>query len=309
MIRTSSHPRPADGPSFRARVAPSVESTALREILFPSDLSPASDRAFDHARLLAEQFNARLVLYHAIEVEGVEDLAEPPEPAREIWRRVELAAHEQLAHRSVHTSVAADIRVERTTSVPKALVAFVQAQKPDLTVMATHGRSGIARFMLGSIAERLLQEARTPLLCVREPEHGTALSYRRILVPTDLSLASRGAFPLAGLLARAFGAEVLALHAVDLRARGTSGVTAAIESLVPSEEALLRFLQPELAGVRVLPRVRLGAAGDSITHTAREERADVIVMSTRGRDSLADRAFGSQTERVVRTAPCPVLVA
>jgi nucleotide-binding universal stress UspA family protein len=250
-----------------------------------------------------------MVLYHAIEVDGVGDLAEPPQPAAELWRRVETAAYRHLLHGAATSPVASDIRVERTTSVSDAVVAFVKAQRPDLTVMATHGRGAIAHFMLGSIAERVLREARTPLLCVREPEHGAALPYRRILVPTDLSPASRRAFPLAGLLARAFGAEVLALHAVDVHARTTWGVTELMESLVPSEEALFRFLQPDFAGVRVLPRVLLGVAGDSITRTAREERADLIVMSTRGHDSLADRVFGSQAERVVRTASCPVLVA
>jgi nucleotide-binding universal stress UspA family protein len=293
----------------RKRAAPIREPDTLREILFPSDLSAASDRAFDHARLLAEQFDARLVLYHAIEVDSAADLGDPPQPARELWRRVELAAHEHLSHRSAQAPVASDIRIERTRSVPRAVVAFVRAQRPDLTVMATHGRGGIASFVLGSIAERVLREAQAPLLCVRASEHGTALRYRRILVPTDLSPDSRLAFPLAALLARAFGADVLALHAVDLHARATAGVTDAMESMVPSEEALLRFLRPDFAGVRVLPRVQLGGAGDAITRMAHEERVDLIVMSTRGQDSFSDRVFGTQTERVVRTASCPVLVA
>jgi nucleotide-binding universal stress UspA family protein len=293
----------------RKRAAPIREPDTLHEILFPSDLSPASDRAFDHARLLAEQFDSRLVLYHAIEVDSAADLGDPPQPARELWRRVELAAHEHLSHRSAQASVASEIRIERTRSVPRAVVGFVQAQRPDLTVMATHGRGGLASFVLGSIAERVLRVSRTPLLCVRAPEHGTALRYRRLLVPTDLSPASRHAFPLAVLLARAFGAEVLALHAVDLHARVTSGVTDVMERMVPSEEALLRFFQPDFAGVRVLPRVQLGGAGDAITRLAHDERVDLIVMSTKGQDSFADRVFGTHAERVVRTASCPVLVA
>lgn len=295
--------------SSRKATAPGLGPQFLREIFFPSDLSPASDRAFDHARLLAEQFNARLTLYHAIEIESPGDLEGRAQPARELRRRLELAAHEHLAHGAARICVPSEIRIERTASVPQSLIAFVQAHKPDLTVMATHGRGGVAHFMLGSIAERVLLEARSPLLCVRALEHGMALPYRRILVPTDMSSASRRAFPLAGLLARSFGAEVLALHAVDVRAKTTAGVTDLMESLVPSEEALFSFFQTDFAGVRVLPRVLLGVAGDSITRTAREERCDLIVMSTNGHDSLADRLFGSQTERVVRTASCPVLVA
>jgi nucleotide-binding universal stress UspA family protein len=82
-----------------------------------------------------------------------------------------------------------------------------------------------------------------------------------------------------------------------------------MESRVPSEEALLRFLEPDFTGLRVLPRVLIGAAWEGIIETARAERADVIVMSTHGHDSLSDRVLGSHAERVVRSAPCPVIVA
>ena len=78
--------------------------------------------------------------------------------------------------------------------------------------MATHGRDGLAHLFLGSVTEMAIQHGRSPVLCVREPAHGVALPYRRILVPTDLSEASRRAFPLAAQLARAFDAEVVGVH-------------------------------------------------------------------------------------------------
>jgi universal stress protein A len=58
----------------------------------------------------------------------------------------------------------------------------------------------------------------------------------------------------------------------------------------------------------VTPRVLLGAAWNAIVETARAERVDLIVMSTHGHDSLSDRLIGSHAERVVRHAPCPVLI-
>jgi nucleotide-binding universal stress UspA family protein len=177
--------------------------------------------------------------------------------------------------------------------------------------MSTHGRDGIARLVLGSTAEMVVQFGRAPVLCVREPEHGAALPYRRILVPTDLSEASRRAFRIAAGLAKSFGAEVIALHVARPplgAAASTAGVTYAVEEQVPSEEQLKAFLMPEFLGQRLLPRVEMGSAWDRINETARAERADVIVMSTHGRDSLADRVMGSHTNRVVRHASCPVLV-
>jgi nucleotide-binding universal stress UspA family protein len=65
---------------------------------------------------------------------------------------------------------------------------------------------------------------------------------------------------------------------------------------------------PEFYGLRIVPRLFVGAAWDRIVESARVERADLIVMSTHGRDSLADRVLGSHAERVLRHAPCPVLV-
>ena len=70
-----------------------------------------------------------------------------------------------------------------------------------------------------------MQHAFRSILCLREPDHGPALPYRRILVPTDLSLASCLAFPMAALFARTFSAEVVALHVVPAATfRSLSGV-------------------------------------------------------------------------------------
>jgi nucleotide-binding universal stress UspA family protein len=285
---------------------PPLSPDGLREILYASDLSSASDRAFDHARLLAESFNAHLVLYHALE------LGAPPPPGsaeHELKRRVERAAREHLERRAAASTARTDVHVEPTDSAARALLAFIHGARPDLTVMSTHGRQGVARLVLGSMTETVLENVSGPTLCVREPEHGSALPYRRILVPTDMSAASRRAFPVAAMLARAFGAQVLALHAAHIRSgRSTWGITTSVDDALPSEAAVVDFLGSDFEGVRVQPRAELGCAWDCITRLAAEEHADVIVMSTHGVDSVADRFLGSHAERVVRQAPCPVLV-
>lgn len=284
---------------------PANKSVALREILFPSDLSAESARAFEYARLLAELFQARLALLHVI----------PPGPAGpgvevpEARRRSERAAREKLERWASGLACRQCVIVEPADSVRRAVVGYLRGTTPDLVVMATHGREGLAQVFLGSVAESVIRHGRTPVLCVREPEHGAALPFRRILVPTDLSPASRRPFALGATIARAFDSEVLALHVGHVGDGSLAGVTAAVESALPSEAALRDFLWPEFAATRVTARVELGSAADQIIQTARAEKADLIVMSTHGHDSLRDRVLGSQTERVVRAAPCPVLVA
>jgi nucleotide-binding universal stress UspA family protein len=298
----SSHPSAPTPTAAASRTSPS----GLREILFASDLSAASDRAFDHARLLAERFGAHLLLYHALPL----DPAPRPGPAdRELKRRRERAAREHLERRAALTSAHSNVLVEPTPSVAQALLALIGEAQPDLTVMSTRGRQGVARLVLGSMTEKVLESLCAPTLCVREPEHGIALPYRRIVVPTDMSAGSRRAFPLAAMLAKAFDAQVLAVHAADIHSgRATWGITAALDEALPSEAALQDFLSPDFDGVAVQPRTEVGCAWDCIARIAAQEHADVIVMSTHGVDSVADRFLGSHAERVVRQAPCPVLV-
>jgi nucleotide-binding universal stress UspA family protein len=281
-----------------------LASPAIRDILFPSDLSPVSDRAFDHARLLAERFQARLTLFHVVE-------APPPrgdEREDEMWRRAARAAHEHLDRQSGDLRGVSDIVIAREGLADHALLARIHREKADLVVMATRGRRGLAGFLLGSVAETVVRHGGRPVLCIREPEHGAALPYRRILVPTDLTPASRRAFPMAATLARGFGSEVLAVHVAHVAARrGLVGVSHAVEAS-PSEEAVVRFLDPDFRGLRVGARVLIGPAWQRIVEAARAERADLVALSTHGHDSMSDRIFGSHAERVVRQGPCPVLV-
>lgn len=274
----------------------------IREVLFPADLSAESERAFEHARFLAESFEARLTIYHAVEVPDPSYAHWAFNRGREIWCHVEETARQLLAHKARSLAVSHELCVERASSAHHALLGFIRKAQPDLTVMATHGREGLRHLLLGSVTESVFQHSFRPVLCVREPEHGGALPYRRILVPTDLSLASRLAFPMAAAFARRFGSEILAVHVIGHGSAAAPGE-------VPSEAWLWKFFERDFAGLDITAQVHRGPVWERVVETARVEKADLIVMSTRGHDSLADRILGSNTERVVRHAPCPVLVA
>jgi nucleotide-binding universal stress UspA family protein len=278
----------------------------VREILFPSDLSAAADHALAHASMLAEELQAHLVLYHAL-VGEAEDGSESLEGEKR--RREERAAYEHLLSRLDRLTTSHGVHVERAGAAAHAVVNYVRASRPDLVVMATHARRGMRRLVLGSVTEAVIDAVVAPVLCVREPDPRVVLPYRRILVPTDLSEASRRAFPLAAALARSFGAHVIALHAASPRmGRTTAGITDAIEAVVPSERTLVQFLGRAFRGVVVEPMVVLGSAWARIVEAARNERADLIVISTHGQGGLLDRVLGTHAERVVQEAPCPVVV-
>jgi nucleotide-binding universal stress UspA family protein len=287
--------------------APSTSAVAVRDILCLTDLSPRSDFALDHARGLAERFQAELTVYHAVEkFEGAyPDLTFGI--GQELTQAAEKRAVASLAAAVDGVGKRSSVKVEQVASAAEAVVEMVLGRRPDLTVMATHGRRGLRHMLLGSVTEEVVQRAHSPVLCLRE---AAPAAYRRILVPTDLSLASRLAFPLAAFLARAFGAEVIGLHAAapPVTAATLSGLPERRPPL-PSEAALWEFYRADFVGLPVTAQVYIGPAWDRIVRTAQVEGADLIVMATHGHDSLSDRILGSNTERTLRHAPCPVLVA
>jgi nucleotide-binding universal stress UspA family protein len=174
--------------------------------------------------------------------------------------------------------------------------------------MATHGREGLSHLLLGSVTEALIRHGERPVLCVREPDHGTALPYRRILVPSDLSEPSRRAFPLASLLARAFESDVIGVHVGSLPPDTRLGTPYWVEHEAPDQKGVEEFMAPAFPGVGFSARIRQGEPWREIVAAALEERADLLVVSTHGAGSLAKRLLGSHAERVARHAPCPVLV-
>jgi len=114
---------------------------------------------------------------------------------------------------------------------------------------------------------------------------------------------------MAALIARTFDAEVVALHLARVPSpHSLSGIPKMVETLVPEEDEIQRFLANDFGGLKIKPVVETGSPWARIIDTARVEKADIIVMSTHGHDSIADQVVGSHTERVIHRSPCPVLV-
>jgi len=200
----------------------------------------------------------------------------------------------------------------REGSVAEIIVDSAAAGKVDLIVMSSHGYSGLTRWVLGSVAEKVLRGAPCPVLVIRSPR-----PVRRILIPLDGSALSEQALTPGLSLAAGLGAEVTLLRAiprVDVKE---------IEQLDQAERGLGRRLEEELredAGqyLRNLAAARpeMGIktavvnepAADSILDYAEKHATDVIAMSTHGRTGLGRWVYGSVTEKVLRGAHHSMLV-
>jgi universal stress protein A len=142
------------------------------------------------------------------------------------------------------------------------------------------------------------------------------IEFHRILAPTDFSVPARAALIYAAALAEKFASELIVLHVVqDLAIFLPDAVTVTPVALPPAEEmtaavreGITRFIQnSNLAGRTIREEVREGTPHAEIVEFAREAGVDLIVMGTHGRSGLSHMLLGSVTEKVVRTAPCPVL--
>lgn len=142
------------------------------------------------------------------------------------------------------------------------------------------------------------------------------MTYSKILIPLDGSDLAEEALEAAVPLARAFGAPVLLLGVLDLTA-GMYDVYSEAFSPVDLRAQLETFLDAALAraqaqaegeGLTASRFLRVGVPPEEIADLAQEQGVDLIVMTTHGRKGLSHVLLGSVTERVIRTAPCPVLV-
>jgi nucleotide-binding universal stress UspA family protein len=139
---------------------------------------------------------------------------------------------------------------------------------------------------------------------------------RRILHPSDFSSASRAAFARAVADARAERAELLIVHVLPAVTPLVGDGYMSPKTYDDMERSMRAYGQKQLdklvakaktTGARAGGLLLEGTAADAIVRTARSKRADVIVMGTHGRSGLARLFMGSVAERVVGTAPCPVL--
>jgi universal stress protein A len=141
------------------------------------------------------------------------------------------------------------------------------------------------------------------------------MNIQRILAPTDFSELSKQGLTSALELAEAFGAKLLLVHVVEPPPYPVEGIVPSplgatlLDDLERQASNDLTQMLPEArrSKVEVARRVVVGVPYRKIVEVAEEEKSDLIIMTTHGRTGLSHLVMGSVTEKIVRTAPCPVL--
>lgn len=292
----------------------------FRTIYVPTDFSSAARDAYGPAAGLARKFGSRLCLAHLLESPQIfTPWQVPPSGSaavlldREAQVRLDREATQapELAGLKVETRLIKEGGVER-------LCELAEEDSADLIVLATHGRSGIRHFLLGSFASKLLQLASGPVLVVRssrerEGQIPPLFHPARILVPHDFSKPAREALRTARSWARSFDAAVRLLFVVQEQVDpgGSTSPSVAEHYERRGQEALERLgalARAELDGLPVETAVRIGHPGLEIAREAAACRAGLVVMASRGLTVIDRLPLGSIAERTIHEAPCPVLV-
>jgi nucleotide-binding universal stress UspA family protein len=289
----------------------------VERVLCPVDFSDFSRRALDHAASLARWYEARLtVLYVSPLFPGA--LGFPPSVNPGTFEAIdpEVLRGEVLRFAQ---PVSEDVPVDALAlNGDAAQVILEQAAGlgADLLVMGTHGRHGFQRWVLGSVAEKVLRRASVPVLTV-PPAAGSQPStppYRRILCPVDFSPHSDHALRHALSLAEEAKARLTVLHVIEWFPEQGVREHRAFPPELPrllEEDARTRLAAAVPAEARAwcepLASVRCGKPYVQILRAAEDEQCDLIVLGVHGRAAADIMLFGSTTNQVVRQATCPVL--
>ncbi len=294
------------------KLADASTRVSLKNILFATDFSEASEAALPIALAIARGYNSKIVAVHILtpaayppvtpEITGMTAQAVDEYAEGEMQR---IAS--QLAGLPHETFVVHDI------AIWPALQRVIKEQSIDLVVLGTHGRTGVQKLLLGSVAEEIFRQATVPVLTigprVRSGIHGAA-KFHRVLCPTDFTPESLVAAPYAISLAQENQARLTLLHVVPMngdlppeksKAQSAAALLHGLGELIPAGAEL--WCHPETI-------LEYGKPAERILVAARDRGADLIVIGVRGaRGHLgaATHLERATAHQVVAGANCPVL--
>ena len=199
--------------------------------------------------------------------------------------------------------------------VVDALNGYARKSGDGIICLSTHGRSGLSRAWLGSVADTLVRESPWPVLLVRSGAQKEPVQLRRILVPLDGSPAAERVLSVAAEAASDANAALILLKVVTVNtALGLGLVSLPPAASAEASSLLWRYLSEvatklEERGLRVATRVMEHShVAQGILQAAQEEEADLVAMATHGRGAAARFVLGSVADKVVRAAECPLLL-
>jgi nucleotide-binding universal stress UspA family protein len=283
---------------------------SIKNIAFATDLSPASYAALPFAAEFARHHGAKVWGFHVLSpyvypVPPSMILPAPEQDSQEAAKQLGRHLEKQLA------GVPQEVVIGRGETW-SALSSFIEKYNIDLVVMSTHGRTGLGKALLGSVAETVFRQCPCPVLTVG-PKAASRLDHpvetKEILYATDFTPESRSAAAYAISIAQEHQAHLVLLHVIE---PPKAGDLAHGGEFVSNTMQLLRDLVPPEAELWCKPEhvVEYGPPADNILKVAERRHAHLIVLGVRkpeGSLGLATHFARATAYKVVSQANCPVL--
>jgi nucleotide-binding universal stress UspA family protein len=294
------------------------------KMLIPLDGSKNAEKVLPYARNLAGKFKI------PIELLAVIDIAEmathiSAEKARYLDTMIEDGVRASTTYLRGIATTFPEAAVTCTVEKGSAVETIIQKGETDtgmLITMATHGRSGLNRFLLGSVAEKVLRGAANPLLLIRATDEAKGVGEEKltsVIVPLDGSELAESVLPMVAGVAKKLGLEVVLFRAYHIPYNAYAGddgyYAVNYDELISSvRDEAKEYLEKKVADVKKLGVEKVsmllkeGFAGDEIITLGRKTPDNLIAMCSHGRSGVKRWVLGSVTETVVRHSGDPVLV-
>ena len=294
-----------------------------KKILVPLDGSELAEVALPYAEELAVKLGAGIELLRVVTLPAY---SEPTGGLYAVEKEVALSSGakdylEKVGFSLKEKGIAEQSDVKCGTAADE-IIEYASKDEISLIVLATHGHSGVTRWALGSVADKVIRGTEKPVVLIRAKERYPAAIeqeiLKSILVPLDGSRESEAVIPHVEWLASGLGAEVVLFHALaggyhTITAKGYEYVIYPEQQIASdkafAEDYLTRVgKQLKDKGLTPTVEVRTGNAAEEIIKFVGEVHADMVAMSTHGRSGVRRWVFGSVADKVLREGDKPLLL-
>lgn len=280
----------------------------IKHMLIATDFSRRSEAVLACGQDFARMFGAQAEIVYVLPVEGFAMAgAEGLMAGLDAARRDIMELRSRLRRNAAYNDDS-DFKVTLLEGpVAECLLQCATEKRDDLIVMGTHGRGGLGKAFLGSVAEKVFRHATVPVLTVGPNVHPRArmVNIPHILAPCDLSARSHEAMHFTCTLAKAHQSRLTVLHVVESKAAGTKIDPEGVKQSI--RENLVEIVGRDANGLDISYRVEFGRVAASILDVATESHADLIVLGVRRSSGALDRFMWPVAYELVRDAACPVL--
>lgn len=303
----------------------------FKRILVPLDTSKLAEIALTYAEELAIKLGSEVILVHV---------------------RTPTDAPANTDHRVYMSKITAEVeqRIKKSPALPpgekvkvasaiigapniinhpaEEILKYAENENINLIVMATHGRTGIRRWALGSTANNIARVSKHPVLLVRaNTDVPRSVHMEKILVPLDGSKPGEAVIPYIEYLVSKLKSGISLLNVVEppyhiypytdgLDYYGGAGIVRVPfteEEMKPLKETAVRYIKSvsdklTAGGISARYEVRVGSPGEEITSVESETHPDLVVMSTHGHSGFGRWDHGSVTDKVLHQGKTPLLL-